>query len=446
MRPLPIRWKFALWTTALVAVALLLFSGGAIVNLYNEQIDAVDLEIQAAGGNLTRLTSVQMTSEIAEEIIRDQPLLSFALIDKAGQTLKVSKRMSGNLVKRALISSGLHTMKSEEGTMRVALFQQGNARIVLAYSLNEVEETFGDILLAFGMAMPIVLGVAALGGWWVAGRALTPIRHLIIAAEHIDSEQLSHRVPLTTTNDELHRLATVFNAMLDRLEKSFVHTKRFAADASHELRTPLTIMRGEIERLLREPNLPPNFEVKLISLQEEIARLERITESLLLLTQLDAGSAALERSPVNFSALVNEACEDAELLGEFRQVKIIASNCDNVQVLGDAVHLRRILLNLLDNSTKFNVVGGIAQCELFIEDRQAICRIRNTGPGIPAELRPRVFQRFFRGEGSRAGREMSHGLGLSIAREIARAHGGDLRYASTAEPGWTEFVVILPTI
>ena len=444
MRPLPIRWRFALWTMALVAATLLLFSGAAFLSLYSQQINAVDTEMKTDATNLETLSNVQATSEMVDQIIRDQPLLSFALFDESGRVLKLSPKLSESLARKALTTPTLHSVRGKNGANRIGAFTQGSSKFVLIYSLEDVQETFGHILLAFSMAMPVVLCIAAAGGWWVAGRALAPIRDLIVATEQIDAEKLARRVPVTNARDEIYRLATVFNAMLDRLEKNFAQTKRFAADASHELRTPLTIMRGEIERFLREPGTPANQEGKLLSLQEEIARLERITENLLLLTHLDAGSAALAQQPVNLSALVQEACEDAELLGESREIKVVVKIDDNIHVRGDPAHIWRILLNLLDNSTKYNVPGGIAECALVASDRKAIFRIKNTGPGIPENLRPRVFQRFFRAESSRTGRDASHGLGLSIAREIARAHGGDLLYVDPPEPDWTEFVLVLP--
>lgn len=446
MRPLPIRWRFALWTMALVAITLVLFSGAAFINLYNEQIDSVDTEIKAAAVNLERLTSLESTSEIVDEIIRDQPLLSIAFFNAAGRITKISKKASESLARKALKTPGLHSVRGKNGAQRIGAFTQGNCRFVLIYSLDEVQETFGDILLAFSMALPVVLCIAAAGGWWVAGRALAPVRDLIVAAEQIDVGKLAHRVPVTEAKDEIHRLATVLNAMLERLEKNFIQTKRFASDASHELRTPLTIMRGEIERFIREPGTAADHEKKLLSLQEEIARLEQITDSLLLLTHLDSGGSVLMQHPINLSALVQEACEDAELLGESHAVKVALKICNDVRVLGDEVHLRRILLNLLDNATKFNHPGGVAECVLSIEDSQATFRVRNTGPGIPENQRNQVFQRFFRGDPSRTGRDRSHGLGLSIAREIARAHGGDLHYTGLTDAGWTEFVLILPLI
>ena len=150
------------------------------------------------------------------------------------------------------------------------------------------------------------------------------------------------------------------------------------------------------------------------------------------------------RVPINLSALMRETFEDAEMLGSSRQILMKTDIAENVTVLGDANHLRRILLNLLDNSTKYDVAGGFSQCALTCEMNQAVIRVTNTGPGIPIELRPRVFQRFFPAELSRNSERPGSGLGLSISREIARAHGGDLLIVDSATAGWTEFNLVLP--
>ena len=219
MRPLPIRWKFALWTVALVAVAVLVFSGGTLANIYSEQIDAVDVEVQTRADRLRPLTSLQTTYEMIDEMIRDQPLLSFALFDQDGRLLKLSKPLSEELARTALISPELRTVKGKDGAWRLGAYHQGSRNFVLAYSLSEMEETFGDILLAFCLALPIALIFAALGGWWVAGRALAPIRDLTSAAERMDSQKFDQRVVVSHAKDELARMATVFNAMLDRLKQ-----------------------------------------------------------------------------------------------------------------------------------------------------------------------------------------------------------------------------------
>jgi two-component system, OmpR family, heavy metal sensor histidine kinase CusS len=203
------------------------------------------------------------------------------------------------------------------------------------------------LLLAFGFSLPLVLFVAALGGWWVAGRALQPLHEFTEAAERIGAEHLNRRVEVPATDDEIRRMATVLNAMLGRLEKSFRQAQRFAADASHELRTPLTIMDGEVERLLREPALPAETERRLLSLQEEIARLQRITEQMLLLARFDAGGTGALHAPVDFSTAVRVACDDAELLATANGLTIQAEVAPNVTVRGNDGHLRQLLLNLL---------------------------------------------------------------------------------------------------
>jgi signal transduction histidine kinase len=290
----------------------------------------------------------------------------------------------------------------------------------------------------------VVLVVAALGGWWVAGRALAPLRDLTAAAESIRAVRLDRRVPVAPANDEIRRLADVLNAMLGRLEKSFEHAQRFAADASHELRTPLTIMHGEIERLLRTPNLDRMHEEKLLSLQEEIGRLDRITEHLLLLARFDTGNVAMRREPVDFSALVAGTCEDAELLAEAQAITLTTHVGPGIIVAGDDAHLRRVVLTLLDNAVRYNHVNGKVESTLELRSTGVELRVRNTGPGVPESGRAQLFQRFFRVDPARG--RGGHGLGLSLAREIARAHDGEIELGPNVQEGWTEFILTLPRL
>jgi two-component system heavy metal sensor histidine kinase CusS len=315
-------------------------------------------------------------------------------------------------------------------------------RVLLAFQLDEVIEVVSHLLLAYAISLPFVLALAGLGGWWVAGRALVPLRGLTVAAETIGVDALDHRVPVPPSGDELARLATVLNAMLTRLEHGLRQAQRFAADASHELRTPLTVMHGEIERLLHAPRLDPALEPKLLSLQEEIARLNRITQQLLLLARFDSGAFPLARERTDFSELVTAACEDAELLAAERRLTIHPQIVSGLEVHGDPAHLRRAVLTLLDNATRYNHDGGRVECRLLATDTGVEWRVGNTGPGIPADAVPQLFQRFFRADPAR--QRGGHGLGLSLAREIARAHHGDLALAPRTAPGWTEFVLTIP--
>lgn len=280
----------------------------------------------------------------------------------------------------------------------------------------------------------------------ISGRALRPLGHLTNAVERVRAERLDDRVQVPAAKDELQRLTLVFNAMLGRLQMSFEQARRFAADASHELRTPLTILRGEVESLMRAPGITPDHQRKLVSIEEEIARLHHITDNLLLLAQFDTGAAQIPVRELEFSSLVAEACEDVEALAEGRQVRIERELAERVRVVGDLSHIRRVVLNLLDNAIKFNVPGGVVRCSLVAAKGKAICRIGNTGPGIQPEMRSRLFERFFRADPSRSDARPGHGLGLSLSREIARALGGDLEVDASVAADWTEFVFSLPLV
>jgi signal transduction histidine kinase len=201
-------------------------------------------------------------------------------------------------------------------------------------------------------------------------------------------------------------------------------------------------MQGELEALLTRTDITPAVESKLLSLQEEIARLNRITEHLLLLARFDTGRAAAIREPVDLSDLVREACEDAEMLASAHQVLLAVSVTPGVRVNGDPRQLRRVLLNLLDNACKFNVPGGLVRCSLERLGDAAHLTVANTGPGVVPEMRPRLFERFFRADPSRA--RAGHGLGLSLCREIIQAHGGQITLTDGPTDAPTAFAFTLP--
>jgi heavy metal sensor kinase len=445
MKPLPIRWKFALWGAALVGMVLVAFAGVTLLNLYREELHSVDLALETEARHIETLTQPDILEKTLEELVQFQPWFAVAEFDADGRIARRSSGLPEPLARAALARDGVHTARATAGqAWRIKTFRRGAFTYVLAHALDEVNDITRDLLISYVLSLPVALLVAAVGGWWVAGRALRPLRELTTAAEGVRAERLDWRVPASAANDEIRRLADVLNAMLARLEKSFQQSQRFAADASHELRTPLTIMHGEIEQLLRAPQLDPSHEGTLLSLQEEIGRLNRITEHLLLLARFDGGNAGIRREPVDFSALISGACEDAELLASAHDVELSAEVAPNIMVTGDAAHLRRVALALLDNATRYNYAGGKVRCTLDARDGSAELRVGNTGPGIPEASRGQLFQRFFRVDPARA--RGGHGLGLSLSREIARAHGGSLELDRSAPDDWTEFVVTLPRV
>lgn len=289
--------------------------------------------------------------------------------------------------------------------------------------------------------LPIALAVLAAGGWWLAERALRPIRLITTTAEGITARGLDRRIPAVRADTEFQRLIGVFNAMLDRLEKNFHQAIRFSADASHELKTPLTILQGEIEQSLREATAGSPAQQRYGQWLEEIHRLKTIMRQLLLLAQADAGELPLSREAVDLSALAGELAEDAASLAPHLAVN--ATVMPGLVVQGDRLLLQQALQNLLSNAIKYNDPNGRIEISGQPRDGTTVLVVGNTGPGIPAVDRAHVFDRFFRGDPSRSRIREGTGLGLSLAREIIRAHGGELTLLA-GDDALTRFEVRLP--
>lgn len=443
MRPLPIRAKFALWSALAMAMALIAFAAGTLLNLYYKEVAEADDDIRSETKELK--LQFQSPGKRPEEIAWElDPHMGWTVFDAAGRMLRTDPIITEAAARPALEAAGVVSTGIWLKGWRVNAFRAAPDRtVVVGYDMVKVHGVLAELVVAYAWSLPLVVVVVALGSWWATARALAPFRGLADAIEGIQSENLERRVSEPPARDEIQRLAASFNALLARLGRSFAQTKRFAADASHELRTPLTIMRGELELMLREPELAPVQQAKLASLQEEIARLDRITEQLLLLARFDAGQVRLEKPAMDFSRLVVETCEHAELLTQAATVSLDANIGPGVRIQGDAHHLRRLLLNLLDNACKHNEPGGRVTCSLTAETEWAVLMVGNTGPGIPTEMRDRLFERFFRADASRPNTR-GHGLGLALCKEIVSLHGGTLRLGEDSRAGWSEFLVRLP--
>lgn len=441
MRALPIRAKFALWSGLALTVALGAFAGGTLLTLYWRLVREADRNIATEAGELTGFLPGKRPEEIAWEL---DPHMGWTAFDERGRMLRKDAIITEAAARPALAAKGIVATGNLWNGWRVRAFPAGpNRTFVVGYEIVIVHHSLADLVVAYAWSLPLVVLVVVVGVWWVTGRALAPFRALAGGIEGVQSDRLDRRVEESPAKDEIQRLAMSFNALLARLEKSFAQTRRFAADASHELRTPLTIMRGEVEQILRQPQLPPAALSKLVSLQDEIARLDRITEQLLQLARFDAGHVVMESKALWFSELLAETCEDAELLAVAANVKLEVTLVPDVCVKGDSLHLRRLVLNLLDNACKYNRPSGRVRCELREEAGEAVLRVGNTGPGISADVRERVFERFFRADASRPNTR-GHGLGLALCWEIVELHGGRISLLANTAPGWTEIEVRLP--
>ena len=285
----------------------------------------------------------------------------------------------------------------------------------------------GEMIFQVGLPA-VVLGL--LGGWWLTRRALAPVTKLTDAVEKIHENNLGEKIPRTNNGDELDRLTEVFNAMTARLENSFQRIREFTLHASHELKTPLTILCGEIETALRDESLPQAERERLLSQLDEVRRLSKIVDGLTLLAKADAGQIALKLEPLRLDELVRDNFADAQILAEPHGILVELTDCEKISVRGDRHRLRQLLLNLADNAVKYNVPNGGVIMSLLKSGDTAQIKITNTGNGIPPEILPRVFDRFFLGDPAHESAIDGCGLGLSIAQWIVSAHTGTIQIES----------------
>jgi signal transduction histidine kinase len=272
----------------------------------------------------------------------------------------------------------------------------------------------------------IPLAVIDVISWLLIRRTFRPVQNLISAAEKLTTENLHAPLPVTGSGDEVDRLAWVLNNLTSRLAESFERIRGFTLHASHELKTPLTILHTGFERALLNPQLSEEEREQLLSWQDETLRLNRIVSGLSLLTRADAQQVVLQPEPVELGSLLEDLAEDTAALGQASDLKVTCSIPQPVTVFADRHRLRQLFLNLADNAVKYNEPGGSVRISLSRSARDAIVEITNSGPGIPPESLPSIFERFYRGPENQSRRIDGSGLGLSIARWIADAHHGSL--------------------
>ena len=292
------------------------------------------------------------------------------------------------------------------------------------------ENSLVDMLEIVAWCGVPALALALGGGWWMMRKALAPVTALTRAAERINEHNLRERLPRTGNGDELDRLTEVFNEMTERLGDSLLRIREFTLHASHELKTPLTVMHGELETALQDETATAAQRARLESELDEVQRLTKIVDGLTLLTKAGAGQIVLARLPVRLDELVREACGDAQSLARPHNIQVTVTVCEELTVTGDRHRLRQLLLNLTDNAIKYNQPQGTVILALRRSAESAEITIANTGPGIAPGLLPRLFDPFFRGDASHSQTVEGCGLGLSIARWIATAHGGTVQITS----------------
>jgi signal transduction histidine kinase len=333
------------------------------------------------------------------------------------------------------------TQRTGSGTWRIGAVTTPFTQVAIAVSLKAIATEMEVIRNIFLISIPGVLLLVAGGAWAIAGSSLHSIRRLTTSIGNVTASGLEQRVPIGTTDVEFVELIQVFNKMLERLERSFKQASRFSGDAAHELKTPLAILQGELERTLQQAEPGSEVQQGLSNLLDEVRRLSGIVRKLLLLSLADAGQMNLHRVEVDLSGLLIEMLEDIELLAPHLEVK--TEIAEGLRVQGDRDLLVQLLQNLISNAIKYNLPNGWIRIVARRQGATVLITIGNCSKEIPLSDRDRIFDRFYRGDPARTRKVEGIGLGLSLAREIARSHSGDLTLDPTLS-GQTAFTLTLP--
>jgi heavy metal sensor kinase len=458
-----LRFRFALWIAGLLLAVLLAFCGFVYINMRNSLLKAVDDSLRLNASQAVATMNIEngqfkFSDSIPEGSMEDDLEsrgLSIRVLSPEGSMLEAfgpyrDLPVSAESIAAARMQRSIFTTQIEPEQNDAVRFYSvpviENDRLLgiveVAQNLDKLQDTLERLLAALLLSAPFVICLAGLGGYFLAARALAPIDHMTRTARRISAEDLSERLNLPETDDEVGRLASTFDSMLGRLEASFRRERQFTADASHELRTPLAAMQAIISVVRDRRRAPEDYERALGDLAEETDRLSTLTEDLLNLARGDTNKP-VELEEVDIPTLLCDLSDSFRPLAEKKGLTFTTNMPENIIVTGDRDSLIRLFANLLDNAIKYTSRGGIRiSANRTIENMLEVC-ITDTGDGIPPEDLPHIFDRFYRVEKSRAAR--GAGLGLAIAANIAHAHSGAIEVSSTVGKG-TTFTVQLPIL
>jgi len=428
LTPRSLRFRLTAWYALLLAAALALFSGLIWLSLRQRLIGDADRELQGSAARFEAYFRRQSAEESAgnlkgelEEFCQALPPSSYIeLRGSKGFRFDFPPNRTAQGVSRTIRNQ--FTLGDETFTMRTGT------------SLRGIHRTLELLRILLLSLIPAVVAIACLGGAWLSRRALRPVDEITTAARTIGIENLSRRLPVPPTGDELARLTEVWNTMLARLESAVKTLSQFAADASHELRTPLAVIRTGAELALRRARSPESYRESLGEIAAEAERMTQLVEDLLFLARSDTQAAGMPLAPVDLPSLVSEVSSELRDLGRLRNIRVsLRPGSGEATVSGNRPALRRLFLVLLDNAIKYSREGGEVNIAIAATPHEVAVGVEDRGVGIGAADLPHIFQRFYRADKARTGG--GHGLGLSLAATIAQAHGAIIEVESVEGEG-----------
>ncbi len=419
-----IRFRLTAWYAVILTAGFALFGGLIWLSLRHRLLDEIDKDLDGRAGRFEKYfrtesleTSGPHLRAELDEFCQALPPLSYLDV----------RAESGGFAFRYPLEKPSATFRVLHRKFAVA---DQTYDLEVAESVGSLQHTLDLLRLLLLSLSPIVILIACIGGAWLSARALKPVTDITAAALTISIENLSERLPVPDTGDELAHLTEVLNTMLARLESAVKTLSQFVADASHEFRTPLAVIRTTAELALRRARAPEAYRDSLQEIAAEAERMTALVEDLLILARSDAGAVDMPLGPVDLREILRDVLAEMKSLAEFRRIHIKPVLGDHeAMVSGNRAALHRLFLVLLDNAVKYSSEGG----QVIVNLSDHTVKIQDFGPGIdPADL-PHIFKRFYQADRARS--QGGYGLGLSLADSIVKAHGGSIEVTSISGKG-----------